>query len=280
MIIDTHVHLYDPMRPQGVPWPDPENKLLYRSTLPVHAKAQGVPEGVTGIVVVEATDWVDDNQWILDLAEEEPFIVGLVGRLDPCRHDFAHQVQRFVNNPIFQGIRFRGKPYYLESDSSSFMTDMETVMKQDLVLDTMFSEEETENFFAMLDRLPELRVMIEHIAGVKVDGNKPESKWTDTMSRAASYPNVYLKVSALMENSTIQPAPADVAFYAPTIDTLRDCFGDDRLVYGSNWPVCERAGTYARCIEIVRSYYDDKDESIRNKFFAENSQALYRWNPR
>ena len=89
-----------------------------------------------------------------------------------------------------------------------------------------------------------------------------------------------MNVSALIENSTIQPAPGDVDFYAPTIDTLRSCFGDDRLVYGSNWPVCERAGTYARCIDIVRSYYADKSESIRSKFFSENSRSFYRWQPR
>jgi L-fuconolactonase len=280
MIIDTHIHLYDPMRPEGVSWPDPENTLLYRTTLPVHAKAQAVPEGVTGIVVVEATDWVDDNQWILDLAEEEPFIVGLVGRLDPSTDDFAQQLARFADHPIFQGIRFRGKPFFLDIDTTSFMADMETLMSHDLVLDTMFSEKEAEHFFTMLDRLPDLRVMIEHIAGVTIDGNEPDKKWTETMNRAAAYPNVYMKVSALMENSTIQPAPSDVDFYTPTIETLRTCFGDDRLVYGSNWPVVERAGTYARCMDIVRSYYADKDETIRNKFFAENSQTLYKWKPR
>ena len=268
------------MRPEGVSYPSPENKLNYRTTLPIHARAQAVPEGVTGVVVVEATDWVEDNQWVLDLAEEEPFIVGLVGRLDPCTDDFATQLDRFSVNPIFQGIRFRKRPFFQDIDSGSFMADMEALRSRGLVLDTMFSLEDSGGFFTMLDRLPGLRVMIEHIGGATIDGNKPDGKWTETMRRAGDYPNVYMKVSALMENSTIQPAPRDVGFFAPTIDTLRSCFGDDRLVYGSNWPVCERAGTYARCIDIVRSYYADKDESVRKKFFGKNSQTLYRWKPR
>ena len=58
MIIDTHVHIFDPFRPEGAPWPDPKNELLYRTTLPVHVKAQSVPEGVDGVVVVEASEWV------------------------------------------------------------------------------------------------------------------------------------------------------------------------------------------------------------------------------
>ena len=123
MIID--IHIYDPMRPEGITWPNPENKLLYRTTLPVHAKALAVPEGVTGMVVVEATDDVNDNQWVLDLAENEPFIVGLVGRLDPGREDFAQQIERFSGNPVFQGIRFRNRPFYLDIDTTSFMADME-----------------------------------------------------------------------------------------------------------------------------------------------------------
>ncbi|MBT5877276.1 MAG: amidohydrolase family protein [Candidatus Latescibacteria bacterium] len=277
MIIDTHVHLYDPMRPKGVSWPEPENQLLYRTNLPVHARAQAVPEGVTGVVVVEATNDLDDNQWILDLAEDDPFIVGLVGRIDPCIEDFARQVSRFAGSPIFQGIRFRGRPFYLEVENSSFLADMEVLADHDLVLDTMFTPEETDGFFTMLDRLPQLRVMIEHIAGVKIDGGKPDAAWHARMQRAAEYPNVYMKVSALMENSTIQPAPVDVDFYAPTIEALRSCFGDDRLVYGSNWPVCERAGTYARCMDIVRTYYENQSEEVRGKFFCGNSKDIYRW---
>ena len=280
MIIDTHIHLYDPMRPEGVSWPDPQNTLLYRTTLPVHIKAQSVPEGVSGVIVVEATEWVEDNRWILDMAEEEPFIVGLVGRLDPCTEDFAAQLDRFAAYSMFQGIRFRGRPLYREVDDGSFMADMENLRSRDLVLDTMLSAEDYAGFFKMLDRIPDLRIVIEHLGGAGVDGNEPERGWIDAMRHAAEYPNVYMKVSALMENSTVQPAPRDVDFYAPTIEALRSCFGDDRLFYGSNWPVCERAGTYARCIDIVRSYYADKNESVRSKFFGENSQSVYRWKPR
>ena len=69
MIIDTHVHIFDPFRPEGAPWPDPENELLYRTTLPEQVKAQAMPEGVDGVVVVEASEWVEDNQWILDIAK-------------------------------------------------------------------------------------------------------------------------------------------------------------------------------------------------------------------
>ena len=71
MIIDTHTHFYDPTRPQGVPWPPKENQLLYRTVLPADAQALAAPVGVTGTVVVEASAWLEDNQWILDLAAND-----------------------------------------------------------------------------------------------------------------------------------------------------------------------------------------------------------------
>ena len=72
MIIDTHTHFYDPTRPEGVPWPNPDDDVLYRRVMPDDYKALAVPEGATGTVVVEASKWLDDNQWILDLAADEP----------------------------------------------------------------------------------------------------------------------------------------------------------------------------------------------------------------
>src|SRR5689334_25281079 len=73
-VIDTHTHFYDPNRPQGVPWPPRDDKLLYRTVLPKEYRAQPVPRPVTGTVVVEASPWVEDTQWVLDLAAKAPCI--------------------------------------------------------------------------------------------------------------------------------------------------------------------------------------------------------------
>ena len=88
-IIDTHTHFYDPVRPGGVPWPGKGDALLHRTTLPADYRAQSVPQPVTGTVVVEASGLVEDNQWILDLAAKDKFIVGFVGNLKPGDDAFA-----------------------------------------------------------------------------------------------------------------------------------------------------------------------------------------------
>ena len=105
MIIDTHTHFYDPNRPHGVPWPPEDNELLYRTVLPEHHRSLSGSEGVTGTVVVEASAWLEDNQWILDLAAEDPWIVGLVGHVDPNRAEFRDEIGRLSANPLFRGIR-------------------------------------------------------------------------------------------------------------------------------------------------------------------------------
>ena len=86
--------------------------------------------------------------------------------------------------------------------------------------------------------------------------------------------------SKKMEHSTVQPAPAGVDFYTPLIDTLWDAYGEDRVVYGSNWPVSEGAGTYTRGIQIGKSYFAGKSAEAREKFFWKNSKDLCKWEER
>ena len=96
MIIDTHTHFYDPTRPEGVPWPNPDDDVLYRKVMPEDYKALAVPEGAIGTVVVEASKWLEDNQWILDLAADEPFIVGFVGHLEPDDANFEGSLDKIL----------------------------------------------------------------------------------------------------------------------------------------------------------------------------------------
>lgn len=279
MIIDTHVHIFDPFRPQGAPWPDPKNEQLYRTTLPEHVKAQAVPEGVVGAVVVEASKWVEDNQWILDIAAGDPFIVGLVGRLEPVDANFERDLERFAANPLFLGLRFWGK-CFADITADGFIDKMRFAAEKGLVLDVNFPREDKEGFFALLEQVPELKVVIEHVGQVPVNGQPPPNEWLQNMRRVAEHGQTTMKVSALMEHCAEQPAPALLTYYRPALDAMWELFGEDRLFYGSNWPVCERAGTYARAIRIVRAYFAEQGPEATEKFFWRNSQMVYGWQAR
>ncbi len=270
MIIDTHIHLYDPFRPQGVPFPEPDDEI-YRQVLPEDYKVLAEPEGVTGVVVVEASEWIEDNQWILDLAAGEPLIVGFVGNLDPYAEDFDRHLDRFAANPIFRGIR----PRLRQGEESRFLAAMENLAARDLELDTGMSE----NLCDLARRLPELRVVINHIGGIPIDGNPPDPARMDLMRKVAEYPQIYMKVSGLMDlRSQVQPAPTDLAFYTPVLDALWETFGEDRLIYGSDWPVSDRSGrSYAEVQRLVQTYFAAKGAEASEKYFWKNSKAAYKW---
>jgi L-fuconolactonase len=279
MIIDTHTHFYDPSRPQGVPWPAKDNQLLYRTVLPQHHRALAEPEGITGTVVVEASAWLDDNQWILDLAEQDPWIVGLVGHVDPGQ-EFAQNLARFAEHPLFLGIRLGGG-YFDNLYEGTTLQDVEELAKNLLALDVLVRGEQIDGVAAVARLFPELRIVIDHIAHVPIDGNEPDRAWQEAMARAAgASKNVYCKVSALAEQAVEQPAPADPAFYRPTLEALWRIFGEDRVVFGTNWPVSDRAADFATVVGIVRDYVDGLGPEAAAKYWVENGRRAYRFEDR
>lgn len=276
MIIDTHTHFYDPTRPEGVPWPNPNDDLLYRKVMPDDYKKLAMPEGVTGTVVVEASRWLEDNQWILDLAANEPFIVGFVGNLNPNDADFEDNLNRFSANPLFRGIRLGGGHLQALGDTD-FMKNIEKLAEKELTLDLLINPDALRNVPALVEHIPTMRVVINHIAGVRVDGNPPDAAWVSTIQEVARYPNVYCKVSGLAEHTGQTPAPEDVAYYTPTIDVLWKAFGEDRLIYGSNWPVSERFAEYKVVQKIVNDYFSAKGDEVKAKFFWQNAKTAYQF---
>lgn len=276
MIIDTHTHFYDPTRPEGVPWPDPRDEVLYRRVLPEDYKVLAVPQGVSGTVVVEASEWIEDNQWILDLAANEPFIVGFVGNLQPGSKEFGSNLERFSANPLFRGIRPRGANIK-NFKKDAFLADIEKLAAKDLEIDLLIGTEGLSDAAFLANSIPELRIVINHIAGVRIDGKLPDPRWIEGVQMAAEHPRTYCKVSGLVESAQESPAPDDVGYYTPTLDVLWEAFGEDRLVYGSNWPVSERFADYATVQRIVMEYFRTKGQEATEKYFWKNAKAAYKW---
>lgn len=278
-IVDTHTHFYDPSRPQGVPWPGKGDSSLYKTILPADYRKLGDPLGVTGTVIVEASPWVEDNQWVLEIAEHDPFVRGLVGNLAPGSPEFARHFVRFARNRLFLGIRVNSGPLAAGLKTPEFLADLKRLALAGLELDINGGPE----LLALVDQLavkiPDLRIVVNHLANVRIDGQTPPKVWLDGMQAAARHPQVYCKVSALVEGAS-QPnktSPTDVAFYRPVLDHAWKTFGPDRLIYGSNWPVSERAGSLAAVQQIMTDYLADQKAEVRAKFFADNARAAYQW---
>ena len=276
LIIDTHTHFYDPSRPQGVPWPPKDDALLYRTVLPAHYRALAEPRGVSGTVVVEASEWLEDNAWVLALAASEPFIVGLVGHIVPGRPEFAAELARFAANPLLRGIRCR-PGYFADLPTEALLRDLALLVKYDLELDAMVQESEVDRILAVAQRLPELRIVLNHTVCMPVDGGPVTPEWLGIYARLAAEPNIHLKVSAVLEMSVVQPAPTDLDTYRPGLDAMFNAFGEDRVIYGSNWPVSDRASSFADALGVVKAYCEAKGSAVADKYFCANSKRVYKW---
>ena len=278
-IIDTHTHFYDPTRPEGIPWPAKTDSLLYRKVLPAEFKTVTKPYGVVGTIIVEASPWVEDNQWLLDLAANDPFIVGIVGNLTPGEEQFAAHLQRFKRNTAFRGIRLGSGQLAHGIDRPEFLKDIQRLIEADLEVDLLGGPDMLPLVAQLAKQFPQLRIVINHLANVKIDGNEPPEEWKRGVLATSKHPNVFMKVSATVENGRIdgRKASSDVSFYRPTLRTVWNAFGEDRLIFGSDWPCSDVGGDYGQIVNIVKDFFADFGIDASKKFFSTIAQAAYRW---
>ena len=276
-IIDCHTHFYDPTRPEGVPWP-PKDSPLYRTVLPQDLRALKKYRPVTGTVIVEASNRVEDNAWLLELAKDDPFIVGIVGNLTPGTPEFAGHVKRFAANPLFRGIRISVQLLQdlLQKNTTD---DLKLLADHDLELDVNGGPDTPATIAKLAALLPTLRIVLNHIGNVRVTTDKPPGEWQSNIQKAAKHSNVFAKISALVEGAARdgKSAPVDVAFYKPYIDVVWNAFGDDRVIYGSNWPVSDGAADYETLQRIVMEYAAQKGDVATRKFCSLNAKQAYKW---
>jgi predicted TIM-barrel fold metal-dependent hydrolase len=282
-IIDTHIHLFDPARPQGVPWPQ-RGSEIYRPALPDRYRALTSGFGVRGAIEVECSPWLEDNQWVLDVAAKDPIIVGTIGNLEPGKPEFARQLERFHRNPLFRGIRYGnlwGRSLQEEIAKPEFVAGLKLVAEAGLVLDTANPNPALiETIVRVTDRVPGLRVVLDHLPQCNPpDEGAARAAYQANLRELAARPQVYAKLSAVLRRVNGQ-VPRDLAFYRPRLDELCGLFGEDRVIYGSDWPNSDPTGPYDLVIGLVREYFAGKGRVAEEKYFWKNSQSAYKWTER
>lgn len=275
-VIDTHTHFYDPDRPQGVPWPPKTETLLHRTVLPREYRKLTAPFHVVGTVIVEASEWVEDNQWILDLAKNDSLIVGFVGHLKPGQPGFAANFRRFSASPLFRGLRIRPADLKNVGDAG-FDADLRRVADAGLAIDTLGGPAALAPTLKLSTAFPSLRLVIDHLPFKEWDGNPAAMR--AALGELAARPNVFAKVSEVVRRVGGKVVD-DPAHYRPGLDVLCDLFGPNRIVFGSNWPVSDKIAPYAKVHRVVADYFAAKSRAEVEQYFWRNSRAAYRWVPR
>ena len=217
-----------------------------------------------GIALGEIRRCVDD------LAAKDPFIVGLVGNLPVGSKQFAGHLKRFSANKVFRGIRIRDRKLEGTLDDRAFVSDLKLLADHDLSLDLVGGSEILSFADRLATELTSLRIVIDHLAGVKVDGKAPPLDWLEKMRALVPRRNVYFKVSGLVEGTgrSDGTAPGDVEFYRPVLDSMRRMFGPERLIYASNWPVSELFAPLATVQGIVEDYFRSHGRRAQEHVFS------------
>jgi len=275
-IIDTHIHLFDPTRPQGVPWPPKNDKVLYQPALPERYRKIAQPFGVAGAIEIECSPWLEDNQWVLGVAARDKIMVGTIGDLEPGKPGFRAQLERFHKNPLFLGIRYGnlwGRNLAAEIGKPAFVEDLRALAAAGLVLDT--ANQTPELIAATLrvtDAVPELRIVIDHLPQLAAPADA-------NLRELGKRPQVYAKVSEVLRRVN-GGVPLELAEYKPKLDEIFGIFGEDRVLFGSDWPNSDNWAPFGAVFGIVREYFVAKGMAVAEKYFRTNSTKAYRWRER
>jgi L-fuconolactonase len=280
-IIDTHIHFFDTTRPQGVPYPGPKVIPGVPVATPETYRKVVANLHIVGAIEIEASPWIEDNLWVLELAAKDNIVVGAVGDLEPDKPEFPEYLERYHRNPLFLGIRYGNlwkRDITTAVANPSFISGVKLLASANLTLDTANPNLELLNSMIRLtDKVPGLRVVLDHLPGLDIPGQSSAARDIESALRELASRNTFAKLSAVARRVNAQ-VQTDMAFYKPRLDLLCDIFGEDRVVYGSDWP--NSTGNwvpYETMLHIVQSYFQTRGRAAAEKYFWKNSVAAYHW---
>jgi L-fuconolactonase len=256
-VIDSHQHFWQLARGDYA-WLTPDLKLLYRDFMPMDLRPILSALNISGTVLVQAAPTLAETKFLLSLAEETDFVLGVVGWVDMMAAD-APQIltQLTKESRYFRGIR----PMIQEINNIDWMLDerlspaFNTLIQLNLTFDALVLPAHLKNVAVLCERYPHLKIILDHGAKPAIK-NKQFEPWASDLAKVAQYPNVFCKWSGLITEASPQTTVAELDRY---IDHLFQCFGPHRILWGSDWPVLTLATSYQqwyqRCRDTVEKHF-------------------------
>ena len=273
-MIDAHQHFWR-LGHNDCRWPTPDLAVIHRDYGPEDLKRLAGPAGVTGSVLVQSQPSDCDTDWLLALAAEEPFVLGVVGWVDLGASDAPARIADLAACPKLKGLR----PMLQDLEDDDWMLGaalapaVAAMVRHDLVFDALVRPRHLPHLTVFADRHPELSIVIDHAAKPGI-GAGEDNSWRGDMERLSRRPNVACKLSGLLTEAPSAEARTCGAL-RPYVDRLLACFGPQRLMWGSDWPVAELAGDYAGWLAqahvLTRAIGKDEQTSI----FENTARRVY-----
>ncbi|MCL5065625.1 MAG: amidohydrolase family protein [Firmicutes bacterium] len=269
---DAHQHFWQLAR-GDYGWLKPTETVLYRDFHPHDLRPALLAAGIARTIVVQAAPTVAETHWLLDLAESTDFIAGVVGWVDLTASHFAATLDALRSSPYFVGIRpmLQDLPDPRWILQPQVRSNLAYCAATGVRVDWLVTPRELPWVAEVASQIPDLYHIVDHLG--KPSGPTPE--WTSALTTLAAHPRGYCKVSGLGTLPPI-PSPPDTAWKREMVHRVWEWFGPERLVFGSDWPVCLSGGlSYADALASVQRLLPSQDPSHVAAVFGRNAQAFY-----
>jgi len=277
MHIDAHQHfwVYDP---HEYDWIDDSMALLRRDFLPADLQPELERSGLQGSVAVQARQTLEETRWLLELAAGAPFILGVVGWVDLRSPQVSSQLETFARNPKLVGIRHvvQAEPDDQFLLQPEFLRGIALLEEFDLAYDILIYTRHLAVATEFVQRFPRQRFVLDHLAKPPIKAGEIDG-WARGIRELAKFPSVVCKLSGMVtEADWARWKPEQLT---PYLDVAFEFFGANRLMIGSDWPVCTVAASYSRVIDVVKNYLNRHTPEARDAVLGGNAQQFWKLKP-
>lgn len=278
-MIDAHQHFWQLSQPFNYRWLDnPALHRIRRDFLPADLKPHLDATGIHQSIFVQTQHNVAENRWVLGLAEQNDFIAGVVGWVDLASPECESQLLEFTPHPKFVGIRHitQDEPdddFIVRPD---VVRGLKVLQKHQVPFDLLFFVKHLKHAATLGALLPDLPMVIDHLAKPRIKDQALDD-WLPHLRAAAQFPNIHVKLSGLItEAHWAQWKPSDLK---PYIHAALELFGPRRCMFGTDWPVCELAGSYEQVVAATNEALGPLSSEDRHQLFSETARRFYRLKP-
>ena len=273
MRIDSHQHfwIYDPNQ---YPWMTDELSAIRSNHLPEHLQVEFDRLGIDGSVAVQARQSLDESRWLLKMADESCLIKGVVGWVDLRSEYVEDQLAEFAEHPKFVGVRHvvQDEPDENFMLLPEFIRGISKLKSYDLSYDILVFPNQLPAAIELVKQFPDQPFVLDHIAKPLIK-DKEISTWDEHIRELAQFSNLNCKVSGMITEANWTAWKA--SDFTPYLDVVFEAFGEDRLMYGSDWPVCKLAGSYRQVYDLTDNYFSQFSPIAKEKFFGGVASEFY-----
>jgi L-fuconolactonase len=272
--IDAHQHFwkFDPVRDA---WINESMKRIQRDFYPQDLKPHLDTHGFDGCVLVQTDQSDAETEFLLSLAWQYPFIKGIVGWIDLQAEDISERLAQSAHNKILKGFRhvLQGEGQRDFMLRPAFMRGIAELQRYGYTYDILVYPDQLPFVKKFVASFPDQPFVVDHLAKPYIR-NREIDAWRADMRDIAAFPNVYCKVSGMVTEADLEMWKEPEL--TPYIDVVVEAFGLQRLMFGSDWPVCLLAAEYAEVVNIVKNYFSSYSKSEQELIFGTTASRFYK----